>query len=423
MISGSVFSSTPFQHEKLSERYVAIYPISKSNHQYIFFSRNRLYLMYHLLRFGYFDRGIIDNIYYTLSIKNSLTKQWLQSLIGGRGHPISEYTDFKDGKRKIYYINKSFASWLLDEIQKHKDIVQDLLVTEYDGSLHSISTNNIRGGKPKSVNHHDLVTRRIASDCSRAVVQATTLEIQKPQEQPLNIQFSFPTNRVVSNILPDATLFVNGVPFYIEYDNGTEKQWKLQSKILRYMSNPEFRNAAIFFVFKVANKRVISKRITTFLSNIEHSVFDGNSVLSIITRAGISIYGYPIINATKQISVSIVNSMDLASPQPLTVGKLNGGSSFPYEAEAVTIPHLENDFLYFVDVLNEYYESETIPVLSIEYGKAGNETLLREIYDRYHSSYDHIALLFTASVSEQFQEFDYGGYYIPIYFDESEDLN
>lgn len=423
MISGSVFSSTPFQHENLSERYVAIYPISKSNHQYIFFSRNRLYLMYHLLRFGYFDRAIIDNIYYTLSTKTSLTKQWLQSLIGGRGHPISEYTDFKDGKRKIYYINKSFASWLLDEIQKHKDIVQDLLVTEHDGSLHSISTNNIRGGKPKSVNHHDLVTRRIASDCSRAVVQATTLEIQKPQEQPLNIQFSFPTNRVVSNILPDATLFVNGVPFYIEYDNGTEKQWKLQSKILRYMSNPEFKNAAIFFVFKVANKRVISKRITTFLSNIEHSVFDGNSVLSTITRAGISIYGYPIINATKQIGVSIVNSMDLASPQPLTVGKLNGGSSFPYEAEAVTIPHLENDFLYFVDVLNEYYESETIPVLSIEYGKAGNETLLREIYDRYHSSYDHIALLFTASVSEQFQEFDYGGYYIPIYFDESEDLN
>lgn len=423
MTSGSVFTNTPFQHENLSGRYVAIYPISKSNHQYIFFSRNRLYLMYHLLRFGYFDRAIIDNIYYTLSTKNSLTKQWLQSLIGGRGHPISEYTDFKDGKRKIYYINKSFASWLLDEIQKHKDIVKDLLVTEYDGSLHSISTNNLRGGKPKSVNHHDLVTRRIASDCSRAVVQATTLEIQKPQEQPLNIQFSFPTNRVVSNILPDATLFVNGVPFYIEYDNGTEKQWKLQSKILRYMSNPEFRNAAIFFVFKVANKRVISKRITTFLSNIEHSVFDGNSVLSTINRAGISIYGYPIINATKQISVSIINSMNLANPQTLTVGKLNGGSSFPYEVEAVTIPHLENEFLYFVDVLNEYYESETIPVLSIEYGKAGNETLLREMYDRYHTSYDHIALLFTSSVSEQFQEFDYDGYYIPIYFDESEDLN
>lgn len=379
--------------------------------------------MYHLLRFGYFDRGIIGNIYYTLSKKNSLTKQWLQSLIGGRGHPISEYPDFKDGKRKIYYINKSFATWLLDEVQKHEDIVQDLLVTEYDGSLHSISTNNLRGGKPKSVNHHDLVTRRIASDCSRAVVQATTLEIQKPQEQPLNIQFSFPTNRVVSNILPDATLFVNGVPFYIEYDNGTEKQWKLQSKILRYMSNPEFKNAAIFFVFKVANKRVISKRITTFLSNIEHSVFDGNFVLSTITRSGISIYGYPIINATKQIGVSIVNSMDLASPQTLTVGKLNGGSSFPYEVEAVTIPHLENDFLYFVDVLNEYYESETIPVLSIEYGKAGNETLLHEMYDRYHTSYNHIALLFTSSVSEQFQEFDYDGYYIPIYFDESEDLN
>ena len=422
MTSGSVFTNTPFQHENLSERYVAIYPISKSNHQYIFFSRNRLYLMYHLLRFGYFDRAIIDNIYYTLSTKNSLTKQWLQSLIGGRGHPISEYTDFKDGKRKIYYINKSFATWLLDEIQKHKDIVKDLLVTEYDGSLHSISTNNLRGGKPKSVNHHDLVTRRIASDCSRAVVQATTLEIQKPQEQPLNIQFSFPTNRVVSNILPDATLFVNGLPFYIEYDNGTEKQWKLQSKILRYMSNPEFRKAAIFFVFKVANKRVISKRITTFLSNIEHSVFDGNSVLSTINRAGISIYGYPIINATKQIGVSIINSMNLANPQTLTVGKLNGGSSFPYEVEAVTIPHLENDFLYFVDVLNEYYESETIPVLSIEYGKAGNETLLREMYDRCHTSYDHIALLFTSSVSEQFQEFDYDGYYIPIYFDESEDL-
>ena len=96
---------------------IATYFVSKNQNISLSFSEEELIIFYHLLRFGYFDKEIIDLIYTAVTRKSKTPNSWFYRLVGKVNHPISACSDARSGKRKIYYLNKGFSTWLLTMIK------------------------------------------------------------------------------------------------------------------------------------------------------------------------------------------------------------------------------------------------------------------------------------------------------------------
>ena len=82
--------------------------------------------------------------------------------------------------------------------------------TEYDRSVYSIVSNNLLGGKPQTVNIHDLETRRLVAK----ILNKLFFKNQDKSVYDLNIQVVFPISRVNLLLVPDAVVFVNDNPFF-----------------------------------------------------------------------------------------------------------------------------------------------------------------------------------------------------------------
>lgn len=380
---------------------IAYFTISESNNQYIFFNKDRLLLMYHLVRFGYFDRETINNIYFTITRKKSLTKQWLQNIIGNSRYPISASDSKLNGKTKIYYINSKFVRWLLTELLDHQDIMASISLTEREDSMHSIATNGLYGGKPKSINKHDYTIRVLTSKYAREVVE----KIPHIDTETLNIQYSFPVNREISTLLPDSALFINNKVYYFEYDNGTEPQWKLLSKILRYISNTHFEDTNVYFIFNVAHKKrdlYMSERIFGFLNNIETNEYENKTIVESLASNNVNVFGLPEFQSITPVTESILSNMSIKKKQ-MTVELLNSSRGLPFEIESIKSANDNSIFDYYVTYQNEYFLTSKMPIVFIDYGKAGNAHLLARLKSIYQSDYDHICLIYSESITTQFQ--------------------
>ena len=174
------------------------------------FSEEELIIFYHLLRFGYFDKEIVDLIYTAVTRKSKTPNSWFYRLVGKVNHPILACSDARSGKRKIYYLNKGFSTWLLTMINGIDKIRLLTTTTEYDRSVYSIVSNNLLGGKPQTVNIHDLETRRLVAK----ILNKLFFKNQDKSVYDLNIQVVFPISRVNLLMVPDAVVFVNDNPFF-----------------------------------------------------------------------------------------------------------------------------------------------------------------------------------------------------------------
>lgn len=399
---------------------VSVYILPKSKDgRYIFFNKDQLMFMYHLVRFNYFDRDIAEKIYYTLTRKEKLSSRWFQKLIGNRSYPISIYdkaqikTTKKVTSKKIYYVNKKFASWLFEQINEHEDLLDRLLITEYDNSMHSIVANNLFGGKPSTVNYHDYTIRSLVASYAYQIVK----QIPDDSTENINIQFSFPVNKQITTLLPDSTIFVYGKAYHFEYDNDTEQQYRLLSKVIRYIENSPFHDTNIYFIFNVVQKKndlSISKRITTFLKNIETNNYHEQAFIEHLETEKIGIYGYPEFQSINQVAQSILIDLGIYHYSKPNLDMINNFSGLPYLADEIDeVP--DGDFFdYYVRCQNDDFELITIPLIHIDYGKVGNDQWIKAIKKKYKDSYEHIGLVYSGQITTQFQMLD-DDFFISLY--------
>lgn len=397
---------------------VAIYVLPKdTNGRYILFNKEQLVFLYHLLRFNYFDREIAENIYYISTRKEKLSLRTFQKFIGNKSYPLSIYEKKEVSKKitnkKLYYVNKKFASWLLDELLKHADILKLLSVTEFNNSFHSLSANNIEGGKPKSINYHDYTIRKLMSHYARNISKSL---INNTVDE-LNIQISFPVNKKISNILPDSTMFVFGKPFYFEYDNDTEQQYRLLSKVIRYIENTPFYDTNIYFIFKVADKKddlSISKRIETFSNNVSSNYYHDIPFLEHLKTNKINIYAYPIFQSVEPVKETILKKSLPNFQSILDVNLINNFSGFPYFVDELIKTSSDSDFDYVIKCQNDDFDTIEIPIKLFSYSEIGNSNKLQTLKQKYQHQYQNIAILFFGGLKTQFENIN-DNYFIPIY--------
>ena len=65
---------------------IATYFVSKNQNTSLSFSEEELIIFYHLLRFGYFDKEIIDLIYTAVTRKSKTPNSWFYRLVGKVNH-------------------------------------------------------------------------------------------------------------------------------------------------------------------------------------------------------------------------------------------------------------------------------------------------------------------------------------------------
>ena len=254
--------------EKIPKDAVAYY-LPTPNSERIYFTRDTILLMYHLIRLRYFSREMILDQYYILTGKE-LNNRTLYSFIGNSRMPLSHFEDnYRIGKTKFLYVPKYFADWLLDIIHEIPGLTELTNVTEFQGSHYSLKTNKMIGGKDgiRKIHLHDYHTRRLALKIGRRIVeQCTDLS---PRE--LNITYFFPFNRKLISLVPDAVIFVRGQRYLIEYDRNTEPHFKLLGKIMGYFQKKYYRGDTIFFVFDNISDPKDNRlhvRIVNFIDNL-----------------------------------------------------------------------------------------------------------------------------------------------------------
>ena len=175
--------------EHIPKDVVAYYLPSPNSTKKIYFTRDTILLMYHIIRLRYFSREMILDQYYILTGKE-LNNRTLYSFIGNSRMPLSHFEDnYRIGKTKFLYVPKYFADWLLDIIHEIPGLTELTKVTEFKGSHYSLKTNKMIGGKDgiRKIHLHDYHTRRLALKIGRRIVeQCTDLS---PRE--LNITYFF----------------------------------------------------------------------------------------------------------------------------------------------------------------------------------------------------------------------------------------
>ena len=129
--------------------------------------------------------------------------------------------------------------------------------TEYDRSVYSIVSNNLLGGKPQTVNIHDLETRHLVAK----ILNKLFFKNQDKSVYDLNIQVVFPISRVNLLMVPDAVVFVNDSPFLLSM---TEQQNVKQFYFLKYLVMQKNQHLKILVYFSFS--RIVVKIIRKYLN-------------------------------------------------------------------------------------------------------------------------------------------------------------
>lgn len=375
---------------KIKDKYITYFQPKNKKDKPIYFTENRLKTFYHLLSFNYISRDMIHRIHLSISGKK-MQVNWLQSLIGNRNFPLSEHKHFKDGRKKIYYFNRDFTMWVQSKITLfYPDLLPSFSKNQkVEEELYYFFSDKKMGIKKLSANQHDLSTRKVVCD---------VLALLLADENSYNIQVIYPYQLNSSYIVPDAVVFINGTPHYIEFDNLTETQSRLLGKVKTYSSLAAFWYHNFYFVFRTMQnekKNIVAPRVQNFVNNIENS-----PTLDILQEKKMNLYAYPLSSAAPAIYKSIIGNN---KPPILEVLK----SEIKAEVESnfeifVDLQPTENHapFDYYLEILNDRYENKSIPTVFLDYGLIGNQKLLERLCESSRNDYERIAIIEDADMEK-----------------------
>ena len=407
--------------EHIPKDVVAYYLPSPNSAKKIYFTRDTILLMYHLIRLRYFSREMILDQYYILTGKE-LNNRTLYSFIGNSRMPLSHFEDnYRIGKTKFLYVPKYFADWLLDIIHEIPGLTELTKVTEFKGSHYSLQTNKMIGGKDgiRKIHLHDYHTRRLALKIGRRIVeQCTDLS---PRE--LNITYFFPFNRKLISLFPDAVIFVKGQRYLIEYDRNTEPHFKLLGKIMGYFQKKYYRGDTIFFVFDNISEPKDNRlhvRIVNFIDNL-YTVPFGDSGLSYYEKAqgnNVTLFALPEVNAISQISESIMHDIviDERQENERLLHKCRTEYVLPYDvvsAELVEDP--DSPFSLILTYIDDYFDKIKMPLVKLDYGDVSNYDYFEILYERYKDEYAMIGVVFSSEITKQYYIIPHSEFLMALY--------
>jgi len=407
--------------EQIPKDVVAYYLPSPNGAKKIYFTRDTILLMYHLIRLRYFSREMILDQYYILTGKE-LNNRTLYSFIGNSRMPLSHFEDnYRIGKTKFLYVPKYFADWLLDIIHEIPGLTELTKVTEFKGSHYSLKTNKMIGGKDgiRKIHLHDYHTRRLALKIGRRIVeQCTDLS---PRE--LNITYFFPFNRKLISLVPDAVIFVRGQRYLIEYDRNTEPHFKLLGKIMGYFQMKYYRGDTIFFVFDNISEPKDNRlhvRIMNFINNL-YTVPFGDSGFSYYEKTQentVTLFALPEVNALSQITESIMHDLTIDDSQEneRLLEKCITERIIPYDIVLVELVK-DNDspFSLILTYLDDFYDEVKMPLVKLSYGDVSNHDYFEKLYDRYKDEYERVGLVFSSEITKQYYNIPHNDFFMSLY--------
>lgn len=407
--------------EHIPKDVVAYYLPSPNSAKKIYFTRDTILLMYHLIRLRYFSREMILDQYYILTGKE-LNNRTLYSFIGNSRMPLSHFEDnYRIGKTKFLYVPKYFADWLLDIIHEFPGLIELTKVTEFKGSHYSLETNKMIGGKDgiRKIHLHDYHTRRLALKIGRRIVeQCTDLS---PRE--LNITYFFPFNRKLISLVPDAVIFVRGQRYLIEYDRNTEPHFKLLGKIMGYFQMKYYRGDTIFFVFDNISEPKDNRlhvRIVNFIDNL-YTVPFGDSGFSYYEKTqenNVTLFALPEVNALSQITEAIMHDIviDERQENERLLEKCITERIIPYDIVLVELVK-DNDspFSLFLTYIDDFYDEVKMPLVKLSYGDVSNHDYFEKLYDRYKDEYERVGLVFSSEITKQYYNIPHNDFFMSLY--------
>ena len=407
--------------EHIPKDVVAYYLPNPNSEKKIYFTRDTILLMYHLIRLRYFSREMILDQYYILTGKE-LNNKTLYSFIGNSRMPLSHFEDnYRIGKTKFLYVPKYFADWLLDIIHEIPGLTELTEVTEFRGSHYSLKTNKMIGGKDgiRKIHLHDYHTRKLALKIGRRIVeQCTDLS---PRE--LNITYFFPFNRKLISLVPDAVIFVKGQRYFIEYDRNTEPHFKLFGKILGYFEEKYYRGDTIFFVFDNISEPKDNRlhvRIMNFINNL-YTIPFGDSGLFYYDKtqeSNVTLFALPEVNALSQITEAIMHDIVIEDSQEnkRLLHKCRTEYVLPYDvvsAELVEDP--DSPFSLILTYIDDYFDKEKMPLVKLDYGDVSNYDYFEILYERYKDEYAMIGVVFSSEITKQYYTIPHSEFLMALY--------
>ena len=407
--------------EHIPKDVVAYYLPNPNSEKKIYFTRDTILLMYHLIRLRYFSREMILDQYYILTGKE-LNNRTLYSFIGNSRMPLSHFEDnYRIGKTKFLYVPKYFADWLLDIIHEIPGLTELTKVTEFKGSHYSLKTNKMIGGKDgiRKIHLHDYHTRRLALKIGRRIVeQCTDLS---PRE--LNITYFFPFNRKLISLVPDAVIFVKGQRYFIEYDRNTEPHFKLLGKIWGYFEEKYYRVDTIFFVFDNISEPKDNRlhvRIMNFINNL-YTVPFGDSGLFYYDKtqeSNVTLFALPEVNALSQITEAIMHDIVTEDSQEneRLLHKCRTEYVLPYDVvSAELVEDLDSPFSLILTYIDDYFDKVKMPLVKLDYGDVSNYDYFEILYERYKDEYAMIGIVFSSEITKQYYIIPHSEFLMALY--------
>jgi hypothetical protein len=413
--------STEKKIEHVPKDAIAYYLPHPNGNKKVFFTKDTLLLMYHLVRLKFFSREMILDQYYILTGKE-LYNDALYNLIGNSRMPICYFKpSYNIGCTKFMYVPTVFATWLLDIIQEIPELAELTEVTEFKGSHYSLMTNKMRGGTYgiKSINIHDLNTRKLTLKIGRKIVDQST--DFSPRE--LNITCFFPTNPKLISLVPDAVIFVNGQRYFIEYDRNTEQHYKLLGKIIGYFEEKYYKGDTIFFVFANISEpkdNRLHKRVVNFIDNL-YTVPFRDSGFSYYEKAqgnNVILFALPEVNALSQITEVIIHDLTIDdSPEnERLLEKCKSDDILPYDVvSAELVEDNDSPFSLILTYIDDYFDEKKMPLIKLNYGDVSNHDYFEKLYERYKDEYTMVGLLFSSEITKQYYQMPHSDFFMELY--------
>ena len=287
--------------------------------------------------------------------------------------------------------------------------------TEYDRSVYSIVSNNLLGGKPQTVNIHDLETRRLVAK----ILNKLFFKNQDKSVYDLNIQVVFPISRVNLLMVPDAVVFVNDSPFFIEYDRATERQTILLSKIFGYAEEPAFENSSLFFVFENSRKdnTQVSQRLMNFLEYVNEVEVEGVTGHDMLKRKNISLFSQTTTNASDVI-VEIIQERMFSNHKDWCDCEAYDFSEFQkidYLVKEISEPLDDDKFQLSAVVETDSWELKEYPMIPMAYIKNDLIPHLTILYEEFSIEYEHMIIVFPKEVLPEKIKLPFDDYFLIVY--------
>ena len=413
--------STEKKIEHVPKDAIAYYLPHPNGNKKVFFTKDTLLLMYHLVRLKFFSREMILDQYYILTGKE-LYNDALYNLIGNSRMPICYFKpSYNIGCTKFMYVPTVFATWLLDIIQEIPELAELTEVTEFKGSHYSLMTNKMRGGTYgiKSINIHDLNTRKLTLKIGRKIVDQST--DFSPRE--MNITCFFPTNPKLISLVPDAVIFVNGQRYFIEYDRNTEQHYKLLGKIIGYFEEKYYKSDTIFFVFANISEpkdNRLHKRVVNFIDNL-YTVPFRDSGFSYYEKAqgnNVTLFALPEVNALSQITEVIIHDLTIDdSPEnERLLEKCKSDDILPYDVvSAELVEDNDSPFSLILTYIDDYFDEKKMPLIKLNYGDVSNHDYFEKLYERYKDEYTMVGVLFSSEITKQYYQMPHSDFFMELY--------